>query len=134
MLMTTNKRQKENTMYEITVKRGAKEGILIFKGPNKTIETKCYWNLSKKIPAGTYTKCAATTMTEKLNSSGKPREAVFISGVTGFTGIFIHMGKPPYTNWSDGCVVIDENKIIEIYNTITPKDRYNVKVIILDEL
>ncbi|WNO09170.1 L,D-transpeptidase family protein [Teredinibacter sp. KSP-S5-2] len=120
-------------MYEITVERGISQGTLTFTGPNKSVQTKCYWNLSKKIPAGVYTGCSATTMARKKNSAGKPREAVFIPNVVGFSGIFIHMGKPPYEKWSDGCVVIEETKIIEIYNAITPKDGRNVKVTITDK-
>lgn len=40
------------------------------------------------------------------------------------------MGKPPCAGWSDGCVVIEEGKMIEIYNVITPRDGRNVKVVI----
>ncbi len=40
------------------------------------------------------------------------------------------MGKLPYENWSDGCIVIEEDKLIEIYNDISPKDGKNVKVVI----
>ncbi len=69
-------------------------------------------------------------MARKKNSKGLPREAIFIPKVEGFTGIFIHMGKPPYENWSDGCIVVDEEKIIEIYNSIDSKDAQNVTVTI----
>lgn len=116
--------------YKINIKRLSTKGTLTFKGLNKSITTDCYWNQSKKIPAGTYSSCSATTMARKKNSNGKPREAVFIPDVKGFSGIFIHMGKPPYEKWSDGCIVIDENKIIEIYNSINPKDAHNVEVTI----
>lgn len=40
------------------------------------------------------------------------------------------MGKPPYEKWSDGCIVIEESKIIEIYNAITPKNGHNVTAVI----
>lgn len=119
-------------MYEITIKRDKTDGILKFTSPNKEVTTKCYWNLMKKIPAGTYLKCSATTMSRKKNSRGNPREAIFIPGVVGFTEIFVHMGKPPYPKWSDGCVVIDENIMIEIYNAITPKNGHNVTITIKD--
>lgn len=115
---------------KITIKRLAKDGTLTFTVLGKTITTKCYWNLTKKIPAGTYLNCSATTMARKKNSKGTPREAIFLPNVAGFSQIFIHMGKPPYTNWSDGCIVIDEAKIIEIYNAISPKDGHNVTVVI----
>ncbi len=122
---------KEITLnYTITIKRLAKDGALTFTGGGKTITAKCYWNAKKKIPAGTYSGCSATTMSRKKNSKGMPREAIFIPNVKGFSGIFIHMGKVPYELWSDGCIVIDEPKIIEIYNAITPKDGRNVKIVI----
>lgn len=117
-------------VYKITIKRSAKDGTLTFTAPGKNITTKCYWNLTKKIPAGTYSNCSATTMARKKNSKGKPREAIFLPSVPGFSQIFIHMGKPPYTNWSDGCIVIDEAKIIEIYNAISPENGHNVTVVI----
>lgn len=116
--------------YTISVKRSIKDGNLEFTGGGKTITAKCYWNATKKIPSGTYVGCSATTMARKKNSKGLPREAVFIPNVKGFSEIFIHMGKPPYQQWSDGCIVIDESKIIEIYGAIRPKNGHNVKVVI----
>lgn len=71
-------------------------------------------------------------MARKKNSQGNPREAIFIPDVKGFSGIFIHIGKPPYAQWSDGCVVIEESVMVEIYNKITTKNANNVKVIIAD--
>ena len=119
-------------IYSINIKRSVKGGDLTFSAAGKTITTKCYWNLNKKIPAGTYLNCSATTMARKINSKGNPREAVFIPGVKGFSGIFIHMGKPPYEKWSEGCIVIEESQIIDIYQSISPKDGHNVKVVITD--
>jgi hypothetical protein len=116
--------------YTITIKRSIKDGDLTFTGGVKTITAKCYWNPTKKIPAGTYSGCSATTMANKKNSKGMPREAIFIPNVKGYVGIFIHMGKPPYQSWSDGCIVLDEKKIIEIYNAILLKDGHNVKIVI----
>jgi len=121
------------TMYNITIKRLAKNGVLTFTSSSKTITTQCYWNATKKISTGTYMNCSATTMTRKKNSKGTPREAIFLPHVEGFSEIFIHMGKPPYEKWSDGCIVIDENKIIEIYNKINPKNGHNVTVVICDK-
>lgn len=117
-------------IYTVNVKRGPKNGTLTFSAPGKKITTPCYWDLAAKIPAGTYTGCSATTMARKKNSAGKPREAIFIPNVPGFSGIFIHMGKPPFEKWSDGCIVIEESKIIEIHNAISPKDGHNVTVTI----
>ncbi len=68
-------------------------------------------------------------MDQKLNSKGNPREAIYIPD-TGFVGIFIHMGTGP--TWSDGCIVIPESKLLEIYNNIKPKNAGNVTVIVRD--
>lgn len=114
--------------YKILVKRSVTDGDLTFTGNGKAIVTKCYWNMNKKIPKGTYTGCSATTMDTKKNSKGSPREAIFIPNVKGYSGIFIHMGKKPYDKWSDGCIVIDEGKMIDIYNAITPKDARNITI------
>jgi len=123
-------REEEELSYTITIKRVAREADLTFTDGGKTITAKCYWNSKKKIPAGTYLNCSATTMSKKKNSKGMPREAVFIPNVKGYTEIFIHMGKPPYDIWSDGCLVIDEAKMIEIYSAISPKNGHNVKIVI----
>lgn len=117
-------------IYTINIKRSVRDGILTFTSAGKTISTTCYWDTARKIPAGTYLNCSATTMARKKNSAGKPREAIFIPHVKGFSEIFIHMGKPPFEKWSDGCIVIEENKIIDIYNAIAPKDGHNVTVMI----
>ncbi|GAC21800.1 hypothetical protein GARC_4863 [Paraglaciecola arctica BSs20135] len=69
-------------------------------------------------------------MARKKNSKGTAREAIFLPNVAGFSEIFIHMGKAPFEKWSDGCVVIEEDKLIEIYNAITPKNGHNVTVVI----
>lgn len=115
-------------MYQIKIDRVAKEGTLTFNSPGTLVTTKCYWDLEKKIPAGSYPNCSATTMARKKNTAGNPREAIFIPNVPGFSGIFIHMGKPPYENWSDGCIVIDEIQMVKIYNAISPKNGHNVTV------
>lgn len=116
--------------YSITVKRGAQQGDLSYAG-SISVQATCWWDPQKKIPAGTYTGCSATTMATKTNSAGNPREAVFIPNVPGFTGIFIHLG----TNaaWSDGCIVINESDLLRIYNDITPKNGQNVTVVVQDQ-
>ncbi len=55
-------------MYNIEVKRLIKDGTLTYKSTTKTVSTKCYWDQDKKIPAGTYNSCSATTMARKTNS------------------------------------------------------------------
>ena len=82
-------------MYKITIKRTIKDGGLTFTSPGKTVTEKCYWNLVKKIPAGTYSNCSATTMARKKNSKGKPREAVFLPNVTGFSEYSYIWGSLP---------------------------------------
>ncbi len=118
------------TTYEITVARGKSHGLLTYKG-RITVSSRCWWDAGKKIPAATYTGCSATTMAKKLNSAGKPREAIFIPNVRGFKGIFIHMGTGP--NWSDGCIVIAESDVKRIYGDILEKNGKNVTVVVADE-
>ncbi|MBE7446429.1 MAG: hypothetical protein HS132_14790 [Planctomycetia bacterium] len=69
-------------------------------------------------------------MKKKKNSAGNPREAIYIPNVSGFSGIFIHMGKN--SGWSDGCVVIEESGIKKIHADIKPKDGRNVTVEVTD--
>ncbi len=65
-------------------------------------------------------------MTNKHNSQGAPREAIFIPGVVGYSGIFIHMGTSP--SWSDGCIVIEKANMLKIYRQINPKNGHNITV------
>ncbi|MCG6969147.1 MAG: DUF5675 family protein [Gammaproteobacteria bacterium] len=118
--------------YTINVSRGLATGTLSFTSGQTKVNTTCYWDTNRKIPAGTYEKCSATTMSHKKNSLGNPREAVYIPDVKGYSGIFIHMGKNPFENWSDGCIVIAENEMLKLYNAISPKNSHNVKVVITD--
>lgn len=118
--------------YSITVKRpkGSEDtGTLSYSG-KVSVVTKCWWDAEKKIPAGTYGGCSATTMSTKKNSKGQPREGVYIPGVPGFRGIFVHMGSGP--GWSDGCIVIRESEMLKIWNDIDPKDGRNVTVMVSD--
>jgi hypothetical protein len=77
--------------YRITVERGQSQGTLKYSGTFQ-LSTTCWWDLVRKIPAGTYAGCSATTMATKKNSAGQPREAIYLAGVPGYRGIFIHMG------------------------------------------
>jgi hypothetical protein len=115
--------------YKVTVTRGKSSSTLTYAG-SISVTTTCWWDPDKKIPKGTYSGCSATTMATKMNSEGKPREAIFIPNVLGFKGIFIHKGTS--AAWSDGCVVIAEPEIKRIYNDIDPKDGKNVTVTIID--
>ena len=115
-------------MFKITIDRAAKEGILRFTGGANLVNATCWWDPLRKIPAGTYTGCSATTMRSKLNSQGKPREGVYIPDVSGFSEIFIHMGND--ASWSDGCIVIREPEMLKIYNAVRSKNSRNVTVIV----
>jgi hypothetical protein len=114
--------------YRIYVKREGKDtGTLYYRG-TIDISATCWWDPNVKIPSGTYTQCSATTMHKKKNSSGDPREGIYIPNVLGHSQIFVHMGTSPL--WSDGCIVIPEEKMLEIYNDIHPKDGRNVTITI----
>lgn len=117
------------SMFEISVKRGKTSGTLSYSGTFE-LETKCWWDLARRIPAAEYTGCSATTMATKKNSQGQPREAIFFPNVPGFTGIFVHMGNS--AAWSDGCIVIEETLIKQIYNDIVPKNGRNVTITVED--
>jgi hypothetical protein len=115
-------------MYNIEITRESLSGTLRLS--NTPIICRCWWDVQKKIPAGTYRHCSATTMTNKRNSRGAPRESIFIPGVIGYSGVFIHMGTGP--SWSDGCIVIEEKEMLKIFNKINPKNGHNVSVSIKD--
>jgi len=118
-------------MRHITITRDKKQGTLSYSNADSVkVQTACWWDPDKKIPPGEYKNCSATTMSSKKNSQGQPREAIFIPGVEGFSGIFIHMGNDP--SWSDGCVVVKENRLLDIYNDIDIKDGENITVSIQD--
>jgi hypothetical protein len=119
--------------YIIEVERGpGPEGRLVFRDTT-SVHTTCWWNPDKRIPANPtgYLGCSATTMRTKLNSRREPREAIYIPHVSGFSGIFIHMGTGP--SWSDGCLVIVESKMLEIWNAVNPKNAANVIVTVRDK-
>lgn len=116
--------------FTIKITRQTAEGQLVFSHNSLVVDTPCWWDLSNKIPAGTYRSCSATTMATKQNSTGGPREAVYIPGVPGHSQIFIHMGNS--AAWSDGCIVIEEAAMLKIYNAINPKNGHNVTVEISD--
>lgn len=115
-------------MYTIDITRNTLSGTLRYS--NLSIDCKCWWDLQVKIPAGPYHNCSATTMTHKKSSKGSAREAIYFSSVAGHTQIFIHMGTGPI--WSDGCIVIEEKYLLQIYNDINPKNGKNVTINIRD--
>ena len=115
-------------MYKIKIERSGSEGVLKYTCGSITVSATCWWDAFSEIPEKTYHGCSATTMKNKLNSSGGAREGIFIPNVTGFSEIFIHMGKD--SSWSDGCIVIKEVKLLKIYNDIKQKNGHNVTVVV----
>jgi len=122
----------EMSTYTVEVRRtGKSNGTLIYRG-KRIVRATCWWNPNKRIPANAtgYRRCYATRMATRRNSKGQKREAIHIPNVPGFHGVFIHMGNSP--SWSDGCIVIREESMLEIWNDIEPKDGFNVTVKVTD--
>jgi hypothetical protein len=117
--------------YTIQVLRGPGRGLLVYANGSLAVKTTCWWDLKKKIPPGTYTFCYATRMKTKLDSvTGQKRPGIYIPCVPGFEGIFIHEGKN--AAWSDGCIVARRKEFMKIWNDITPKNGWNVTVVVKD--
>lgn len=111
--------------FTVVVKRGEKDGKLSCSGAK--VSTKCWWDMKNKkgrIPSGTYKNCSATQMaTKKLN-------AIFIPGVSGWKGIFIHQGKGPKA--SKGCIVIPKSEMIKLHSKLETPGGKNVTVKVID--
>lgn len=126
--------------YEIFVQRiksPAWSGTLTYKG-TIDLSAKCYWNPLKRIPEYDNVKCSKTRMDTKTSSKGKKREAIFLPSVPGHRGIFIHYGKnldkvDQVSIWSDGCIVLNEEDVLAIWNDITPENGHNVHVTVVDK-
>ena len=104
-------------------------GSLSYHHGDVTIDTPCWYQLKNPIPEKRYTGCSATHMCTKKNSKGERREGIFIPDEqTGRQGIFIHMGTD--CSWSEGCIVIEESKMLRIWSSIEPKDESNVTVVV----
>lgn len=124
--------------YVINVIRNTdREGTLDYRG---TIvhHAKCWWNPDKRIKAQTYDGCSATFMA-KAHASDKvtKRHGIYLNGVDGFQGIFIHYGTnltnlASLQQWSQGCIVLEEADVLTIWNDIRPKDGRNVTVQVMD--
>ena len=127
--------------YEITITRGPaadrkSKGTLKYTG-TITHSCDCYWNKDKRIPVGTYERCSKTYMANALNSKKEQREGIYLPDVAGYSGIFIHYGTnlndaSSLAVWSKGCIVMDEDDVLKIWDDITPKDGFNVKVSVED--
>ena len=119
------------SQYTVRIVRGSETGRLSFNHAGLQIHTTAYWDEKVRIPAGVYTGCSATRMTNKtVPGTNEKRPGIFIPNVKGHSGIFIHMGRRPFSNWSDGCIVIEEGKMDTLWNAIEPKDGRNVTVVV----
>ena len=117
--------------YTIEVERKISKGTgtLTYRHGAVSINTICWFELANPIPAKKYIGCSATHMLTKKNSKGQNREGIYLpDNQTSRRGIFIHMGIN--SAWSDGCIVIKEEEILKIWNSINPKDGGNVTVVV----
>ncbi len=102
-------------------------GALKYSSGNVSVDTPCWFEIQNSITAKSYIQCSATHMDKKKNSIGNPREGIYLpNDQTNRTGIFIHMGTS--AAWSEGCIVIEEQELLKIWNSISPKDAKNVTV------
>ncbi|MCP4385543.1 MAG: L,D-transpeptidase family protein [Hyphomicrobiales bacterium] len=126
----------ERSAYTVTVTRtGDDTGKLEFSSGSVSLNETCYWDPGVKIASGTYVKCSKTRMKSKKDSvTGELRPGIYLPDAvvpgTDNHSIFIHEGKNP--SWSDGCVVLDRERMMEMWNEITPSDGMNVTVKIVD--
>ena len=124
------------TVYEITVTRETTDtGRLTFSHGGVMVSTTCWWDPGNAIGTGNYTACSKTRMATKRDSvTGLQRPGIFlpsaVSPRTGRTEIFIHEGRDP--SWSDGCIVIDRDEMMRMWNHIEPSDGMNVTVRVSD--
>ena len=102
-------------------------GTLKYSSGSVSVDTSCWFEIQNTITAKTYINCSATRMDKKKNSTGTPREGIFLpNDQTNRTGIFIHKGTS--AAWSEGCIVVDEQELLKIWNSISPKNAKNVTV------
>ncbi len=105
--------------------------MLFYNHDDILVSTTCWFERENPIQEKEYICCSATVMGTNRNSMGQPREAIFLpNNQTNRAGIFIHMGTSPA--WSEGCIVIEEEEILRIWNTIHPKNAGNVTVIVMN--
>lgn len=122
--------------YTVTVTRtGNDSGKLAFSSGSVSINETCFWDPDVKITSGTYLKCSKTRMKSKKDSvTGELRPGVYLPDAvvpgTDNHSIFIHEGKD--SSWSDGCIVLDREKMMEMWNEITPSDGNNITVKVVD--
>jgi hypothetical protein len=129
------------TLFNIDVLRRGSDGQLSFSHGGLNIAATCWWDPDVVIDAGTYT-AYATRMTNKTDGAdGGKREGIWLGRGVPYTGgnggrgtsngIFIHKGVN--ASWSDGCIVLPETYVVQIWNVIQPKERPVVRVTVRDE-
>lgn len=125
------------TNYTINVGRNINSGSLTFNHGSVNVSTTCWWDSNVKIDAGSYTGYATRMANKNDGFDGGKREGIWFgtnvpynNGTNTSNQFFIHKGTN--ASWSEGCIVIVENKLIEIWNTINPKDNANVIINITD--
>ena len=126
-----------STTYTINVSRQTNTGTLTFSHGTVNVSTTCWWDTAVKIDAGTYTGYATRMANKNDGFGGGKRQGIWLgssvpynNGTANSNQMFIHKGTN--ASWSDGCIVIAENKLMEIWNTINPKETANVTVTISD--
>lgn len=135
-IATTSNIVVVESTYSILVERSsASSGRLRFNHGNTNIDTQCWWDPEIKIEAGVYAKCSKTRMQTKTDSvTGEKRPGIFLPDAvapdTGKKTIFIHEGKD--SSWSDGCIVLNRNDMIRLWNEISPSNGFNVTVSVVD--
>lgn len=122
--------------FHITVTRLRRdEGRLDFSGGGIEVSTTCWWNPDRRIAARTYLECSKTRMATRTDSvTGERRPGIFLPTAvapdTGQSTIFIHEGKN--ASWSDGCIVINRDEMMRLWNAISPEDARNVTIEVRD--
>ena len=122
--------------YTVSITRtGNDSGKLEFSSGSISLNEACYWDPDVKIASGTYVKCSKTRMKSKKDSvTGELRPGIYLPDAvvpgTDNHSIFIHEGKDP--SWSDGCIVLDRDRMMAMWNEITPSDGMNITVKVVD--
>lgn len=122
--------------YTVTISRTGKDsGNLEFSSGSVSLNETCYWDPNVKIASRTYVGCSKTRMKSKKDSvTGELRPGIFLPDAvvpgTDNHSIFVHEGKDP--SWSDGCIVLDRDRMMSMWNEISPSDGMNITVKVLD--
>jgi hypothetical protein len=126
--------------YEIVVRRSSASGTLTFSHGDTSVSTTCWWDPGVVIDASAegYLSYATrmATKTDSVTQQRRPgiwlgRGVKWSNGTRTSNQIFIHEGRN--ASWSDGCIVIRRDDMMTMWNAISPKERANVRVKVIDE-